>query len=79
MLLECRQSLPPHAPAQSYGHGVPVTSKIYTPNEGAETSLRRRTAYGEVLRRVKTAHGPPTRVKAQQLGPAGEALGPWSS
>ncbi len=78
MLLECRQSLPPHA--QSHGDGVAATSKIYTPNAGAETSLCRRTAYGEVLRRVKSAHGPPTTpVKAQQHGPAGEALGPWSN
>ncbi|KAL0028896.1 hypothetical protein WJX77_003650 [Trebouxia sp. C0004] len=74
-----RQSLPPHAHAQSSGHGVASTSKIYTPIEGLETSLRRRTAYGEVLRRVKSAHGAPTPVKVQQHGAAGEALGPWSN
>ena len=77
-VVTCRQSLPPHA--QSYGPGVAVTRKVYTPNAAhgrAETSLSKRTAYSEVLRRVRSAHGTPTPVKAQQRIPPVEALGPW--
>ncbi|KAL3143952.1 hypothetical protein ABBQ32_003766 [Trebouxia sp. C0010 RCD-2024] len=69
-----RQSLPPH----SSEHAVHVTRKVYTPTtpQGAsQSSLSRRTAYGEVLRRVRSAHGPPSQATADRK--AGDALGPW--
>lgn len=81
MSVACRQSLPPHAPAQSCGPGVTVTRKVYTPGAShgrAETSLSKRTAYSEVLRRVRSAHGTPTPVNAQQHSSPVEPLGPWS-
>ena len=55
-----------------------VTRKVYTPTlpQGvSQSSLGRRTAYGEVLRRVKSAHGPPQQRTADRRGVDG--LGPW--
>lgn len=73
-----RQSLPPHTSE----HAVTVTRKVYTPTtcQGAsQSSLSRRTAYGEVLRRVRSAHGPPNGPPQQLTADtrAVDGLGPW--
>lgn len=71
-----RQSLPPHT-AQ---HAVTVSRKVYTPTTASgasQSNLSRRTAYSEVLRRVRSAHGSPQQPRPEARSVA-DNLGPWA-